>query len=223
MRASQYLLIIFVSFAISCTEKENPYRREMDGLLHENKLLNEAFQQSGDAQNKMTYVANELQGENEKLEAESNRLRQQVEELSAKNDELSVQLGVITEREREANAKIRAIEARKEEATRQEKQKRQQTLTAIAAANQPAQQPPFRVFDVMFVGKKELSRGVIDAGRMSIRNYTDQNLKIMIKGSPFNEHIQIPPNSTSNAIYVSARKGKEISIIGANHTENITW
>jgi len=217
------LHILFLAMLIvSCSEKENPYRMEMDGLLHENKLLNDAIIEAKNDQAQSAAFANLLQSMNEKLEADSKRLRGQVEELSAKNDDLSVQLGVLTEREREANSKIRASEAKKEEAEIQKDLKRAQTMAAITAANQ-SKQIPFRVFDEMFVGKKELNGRLQDAGRLSIRNYTDQTLTVMIQGLLLNKYIKIPPNSSSNSIYVTARKGEKISIRGAGHTETILW
>lgn len=215
-------ILILAMLIVSCSEKENPYRMEMDGLLHENKLLNDAIIEAKNDQAQSAAFASLLQSMNEKLEADSKRLRGQVEELSAKNDDLSVQLGVLTERERESNSKIRASEAKKEEAEIQKDLKRAQTMAAITAANQ-SKQIPFRVFDEMFVGKKELNGRLQDAGRLSIRNYTDQTLTVMIQGLLHNKYIKIPPNSSSNSIYVTARKGEKISIRGAGHTETILW
>jgi len=222
MKSLRLLLIILVSFTVSCTKKENPYRMEMDGLLHENKSLNEAIQKAEDKSSTSTEFAKLLQGMNEKLLADSETKQKRIEELSVQNDDLRVQLGVITEREREAHAKIRAIENQKEDAKRQEDLKRQQSLAAITAANQSTQ-PPFRVYDSMFIGKKEINGRLRDAGRLSIRNYTDQQLTVGIESIPFSTTVQVPPNSSSNSVYVGARRGEQISIRGSDHTEKITW
>jgi len=224
MNISRLLLLISVSFAISCAkkEKENPYRMEMDGLLHENKLLNEANQEANNERDKSVEFAKLLQGMNEKLLADSETKQKRIEELSSQNDDLRVQLGVITEREREAHSKIRAVENEKEDVRRQEDLKRQQSLAAITAANQTTQ-TPFRVYDYMFIGKKEISGRLIDAGRLSIRNYTDKQLEVSVGGLPFGVAVKIPPNSSSNAIYVAARRGEQVKILGAGHTEKITW
>lgn len=205
---------------------------EMDGLLHENKLLNEAILKADRQRYNMTELATLLQNEKIRLEDDLATIRQQVEELSAKNDNLNVQLGVITEREREANAKIRAVENQKAIALQVENQKkaeivrdnlkREQALAAITIANLSSQSP-FRVYDSMFVGKKEISGRLRDAGRLSIRNYTDDKLEVTIESANIITRVHIPPNTSSNGIYVAARKGEHLFVKAAGHTDKITW
>jgi hypothetical protein len=203
---------------------ENPYRMEMDGLLHENTTLNQTMQEADQELQEAKAQAARLKSDNQRLETEAALLRTRIEELSAQHDALKLQYGLITEREREADVQARYAEAQRAEARRQEELRRQQQIDAVAAANRTtAAQPAYRVFDVIYAGKKNMNGITQNYGRFSMRNYLDQPLQVTATSGIDKNSITVPPNSASYSVWIRAEKGQPLRVTANGHTETHTW
>jgi len=215
-----FCLAVSMVIAVSCAKKdENPYRREMDGLLHDNKLLKSEL-----------FKTDRLRAEQQ---SRADGLERQLNELISKNAEYDKRVAVLEVEKKALQAQVDSIESQRlaaKNARDQEEQKRQQQLAEVAKANQkPATQPPFRVFDVMYVGDKEVSGRIKEVGRFSIRNYTDTPIKIKAYTSRTNgvgfgyASATIPPNNSSNAVFIAAKPKMILKGSGAGHEEVFTW
>ena len=220
--ALKILLLTMASLlAVACTEKEDPpYRREMDGLMHENSLLKKELLRTDQLRNEQANRANSLEQQVDDLKSQ----------LAAKDLELAEQVrrnSVLELEKVQLQSQVDSFVQQKQaaEAARlQNEQKRQQQIAAIATANQkPATQPPFRVFDVVFVGDKEVNGRKAEYGRLSVRNYTGEDLTVRVDHSFFPKMVTIPANSTSNSIWIRAEKGKRLVVSGNNHEEEFVW
>jgi len=60
---------------------------------------------------------------------------------------------------------------------------------------------------------------MVEAGRFSVRNYTDQPLMVSAAGTSFT----IPPNNASNSVWVQAKKGSTLTVEANGHTEQHRW
>jgi len=116
---------------------------------------------------------------------------------------------VLLERKMEEVDQLRKQAELKKTAADQEKQ---QALEAVRKANQPAPHPqqanpPFRVFDVLFVGRQTHDGHTGDFGMFSIRNYTAEPLEVRASsGYRPGVSVTIPANSSQAGIYVQASK-----------------
>lgn len=218
------LLCFSVLMLVSCSKDENPYRMELSGLLKENEELKQAVVDAEMRRDGALAFASLLQSQNERISADLTRQNENVAKLSADNDDLRVQLGVITERERAANEKMRSIAQANENTQRQQDLNRLQQLAAIAAANKEVgADVPFRVFDVMFVGKKTTSPIRRNFGRFSVRNYTDKPLRTTARsGSDFVEFV-VPSNSSTNGVFIQAERGDKVYVKSGSYEETYTW
>lgn len=85
--------------------------------------------------------------------------------------------------------------------------RKQQALAAAKKASLPAGYP-FRVFDVLFVGRQTHNGQTCDYGMFSIRNYTAEPLSVSANGV----NVTIPANNSQTGIYVPASKSCPLRI-----------
>ncbi|HMO50674.1 MAG TPA: NERD domain-containing protein [Kiritimatiellia bacterium] len=213
-----------VALSLFLPQSDNPYRMEMDGLMHENVTLNRAMREAILELEQAKAQASRLKSDNQRLEMEAAFLRTRIEEVSAQHDALKLQYGLMTEREREASEQARRAEAQRAEARRQEELRRQQQIDAIAAANRTTTaQPPFRVFDVIHAGKKTIDGKTGNFGRFSVRNYTDRPIEVIASSGIAFKSVTLAPNSASNSIWIRAEKGAALQVKTGSHAEQHTW
>ena len=115
----------------------------------------------------------------------------------------------------EANQLRKQLENRKKTA---DDQQRRQAIAAAKKAGLPADHP-FRVFDVLFVGRQTHDGRTRDYGMFSIRNYTAEPLNV----SANSVSVTIPPNSSQSGIYVPASKDRPLRISTPLGSKECSW
>ena len=94
----------------------------------------------------------------------------------------------------------------------------QQAVAAAKTAALPADHP-FRVFDVLFVGRQTHDGQTRDYGMFSIRNYTAEPLSVSANGT----HVTIPANSSQAGIYVPASRNSPLRISTPLGSKECNW
>lgn len=95
----------------------------------------------------------------------------------------------------------------------------QQALANAKKAALPADHP-FRVFDVLFVGRQTHNGQTCDYGMFSVRNYTAEPLKVTAN---YAVNVTIPPNSSQSGIYVPASKNSPLHISTPLGSKECSW
>jgi len=220
LRLSAILFFVgLAAFVLLRKDTQPSYHRELNSVLNEVTILTNAHQ---NALKTAQYIADR----NTLLENVNQRLSQEADDLRTRVQKLTIELTTMTDQLLEANHRASTAEAELERivtgrrlANQEAEEMRKQQLAAIAAANRPANQPPFRVFDVIHVGQKNIRGLMVEAGRFSVRNYTDQPLMVSAAGTSFT----IPPNNASNSVWVQAKKGSTLTVEANGHTEQHRW
>ncbi|HMO04424.1 MAG TPA: hypothetical protein PKC67_12695 [Kiritimatiellia bacterium] len=215
------LLTVASLLAVACSKKEDPpYRREMDGLMHENSNLKKELLRTENLRGEQANRADALQRQVDDLKSQLAAKELELAEQARRQAVLELEKELLQSQVDTFDQQRQAAEA----AHLQNEQKRQQQIAAIATANQkPATQPPFRVFDVVYVGEKEVRGSRANYGRLSVRNYTGEALTVSIDHVGLPQSVTIPANSASNSIWARAEKGKRVVVRANNHTEEFVW
>lgn len=211
-------LVVCLVLLTSCS-RENPYKVEMEGIIRDNQSLREL----ADIHEKRYDTARDLllavQDERNLQRDVIVHLSNTIVRIEQEKADLQRQVDEIAERRRQA-------EQQAQQQKLEQDSKRQAALTQIAQANQ---KPPFRVFDVMYVGEKKSSSIKKTFGRFSVRNYTDKPITVSASSSGSNifrngyVKVTIPPNNSSNSIFIASEPKAELKVSGAGHEEVFTW
>lgn len=218
MMRKYWHLVVCLVLLTSCS-RENPYKVEMEGIIRDNQSLREL----ADIHEKRYDTARDLllavQDERNLQRDVIVHLSNTIVRIEQEKADLQRQLDQIAERRRQA-------EQQAQQQKLEQDSKRQAALTQIAQANQ---KPPFRVFDVMYVGEKKSSSIKKTYGRFSVRNYTDKSISVTASSLSTNgfgigfAKLSIPPNNTSNGVFIAAEPRTILKVRGAGHEEVFTW
>ena len=204
MRVPPLAKILIVLFLSSCAGKQEVESLKLrlqadEGILTDERQKNEA------ARADLQAAINGLQSKLTAMENEKAAIAQLVAERTAE----------LEKKTKEANQYRSQLELWK---NRDDGRRTRQALEAAKKANLPADHP-FRVFDVLFVGRQTHDGQTRDYGMFSIRNYTAEPLSVSANG----ERVTIPANSSQSGIYVPASKNSPLHIWTPLGSKECSW
>jgi multidrug efflux pump subunit AcrA (membrane-fusion protein) len=155
---------------------------------------------------------NEVESACSQIQFAHDTLQTKVQHLTRENADMRNELRQVAEQQR---ILAQAAGAKRE----QEAARKQSELTASVVVGPP----PFRVYDVGFVGEMDFEGKKRRVGRFSVTNNTDTALRIFANSLFRTIRIDVAPHSSSNGIYMAAQPGDVLRVSTSNHTEVVRW
>lgn len=152
------------------------------------------------------------QGRGAQYQRQLAMLGEQVRRMEADRASLQKQLDDQTAELNKYRAHFGRQKQRAEERKVEAEKKKQEMLEATRKANLPAEYP-FRVFDVLYVGRQTHNGETINWGMFSVRNYTAEPLQVRAWSRITQVvRVTVPPNQSLEKIYVPASEDGSLHV-----------